>query len=337
VLWGLTVFHINRAELPKSVAAAEELLRLAERQRDVALRLAAHRAASTAFYHFGAFSPARAHQQQTLALYDPDRDRSLSFMYAADFRVNALSLLSLTLLSLGYPRQAQERMEEAVGYARQLSHPGSLALALDFAAQFCGLARDLDRLEAYAEAEISLSTAQGFFERSALVYQGYVHALRGRVEESLPLCARELAAERASGQERATPLTSMLLAEAYQKAGQPSEGLRVLEEPLRRVEYTREGWSEAELHRVRGELLLSLAEPDAHEAEACFQRAIAVAREQNAKMWELRAATSLARLWRDQGQRREAHDLLAPVYGWFTEGFDTADLKNAKALLDELA
>jgi predicted ATPase len=325
VLWGLAVFHINRAVLPKSVAATEELLRLAERQRDVALRLAAHRAASTAFYHFGAFSRARAHQEQTLALYDPDRDRSLSFMYAADFRVNALSLLSLTLLSLGYPRQAQERVEEAVGYAQQLSHPGSIALALGFACQFCGLARDLDRLEGYADAKMSVSTAQGFPDSlgSALIYQGCVHALRGGVEEGLALCARELAAKRASGHERETPLRSMLLAEAYQKAGRPSEGLRLLEEPLGRVEHTREGWSEAELHRVRGELLLSLAEPDARAAEACFQRAIAVARAQDGKMWELRAASSLARLWRDQGKRNEAHELLAAVYAWFTEGFAT--------------
>jgi predicted ATPase len=111
----------------------------------------------------------------------------------------------------------------------------------------------------------------------------------------------------------------------------------VLEEPLGRVGYTREGWIEAELHRVRGELLLSLAEPDVHEAEVCFQHAIAVAREQNAKMWELRVATSLARLWRDQGERTEAHRLLAPIYAWFTEGFDTRDLKDAKALLDVLA
>jgi predicted ATPase len=339
VLWGLTAFHVNRAELPKSLDAAEELLRLAERQRDVALRLASHRAASTAFYHFGALSRARAHQEKMLALYDHDRDHSLRFMYAADFRVSALSLLSLTLLSLGYPRQAQEGLEEAVAYAQQLSHPRSLALALGFACQFCGLTRDLESLKDYAEAEISLSTAQGFPNslRSARIHQSCVHALRG-VEEGLALCTRELAAKRVSANERERPLTSILLAEAYQNAGQPSEGLRVLEEPLGRVAHTREGWIEAELHRIRGELLLpSVAEPYSGEAEACFQRALAVAREQSARMWELRAAMSLARLWANQGRRAEAHDLLAPVYGWFTEGFDTADLKDAKALLDELA
>ena len=213
-------------------------------------------------------------------------------------------------------------------------------MALGFACQFCGLTRDLASLKDYAEAEISLSTAQGFPNslRSARIYQSCVHALRGRVDEGQALCARELAAKRASANERERPLTSILLAEAYQNAGQPSEGLRVLEEPLGRVGHTREGWIEAELHRVRGELLLaSLANANPIEAEACFQCALAVARSQAAKMWELRAATSLARLWRDRGRRAEASELLAPVYGWFTEGFDTADLKNAKALLDEIA
>ena len=147
---------------------------------------------------------------------------------------------------------------------------------------------------------------------------------------------RGLTAYRATSAELWVPYFLGLLADAQGKAGQPAEALVLLEEGLERVERTRERWYEAELCRFRGELLLSVPDPNRAEAEASFHRAIAVAREQDARMWELRAATSLARLWRDQGKPVEARDLLAPVYGWFTEGFDTADLQEAKALLEEL-
>jgi predicted ATPase len=197
----------------------------------------------------------------------------------------------------------------------------------------------MESLEACAETMVSIGTTQSLPDclLSGDLYRACVLAQRGHLDEGVALWTQSSAAKHAAGQEREKPLASILLARAYKMAGQPSEGLRVLEEPLGRVAYTREGWTEAELHRVRGELLLtSRADTDPIEAEACFQCALAVARSQAAKMWELRAATSLARLWRDQGRRAEAYDLLAPVYGWFTEGFETPDLRDAKALLDEL-
>jgi predicted ATPase len=275
-----------------------------------------------------------------LALYDCDWDRSLAFAYMADFRVNALSLLSLTLLSLGYPERALALNREALAYTRQLSHVQSFRLAVSFACLFFGLARDMESLEACAETMTSIGTTQNLPDSllAGHLHRACVLAQRGQLKEGVALWTQSSAARRAAGQERETPLAAILLAEAYQKAGQPSEGLRVLEDPLGRVEYTREGWIEPELHRVRGELLLAPpADADPIEAEACFQCALGVARSQAAKMWELRAATSLARLWCDQGRRAQAHDMLAPVYGWFTEGFDTADLKEPNGLLNELA
>ena len=153
-------------------------------------------------------------------------------------------------------------------------------------------------------------------------------------EDALVPCRRSIAAYRATGQERTLPLRLSLLAEAYREAGRAEEGLSLLEEPLGRIGRTREGWIEAELHRVKGELLLALPVPDHAGAEASYRQAIAVAREQSAKMWELRAAVGLARLWHEQDRRAEARELIAPIYGWFIEGFDTSDLKAAKVLLN---
>jgi predicted ATPase len=166
-------------------------------------------------------------------------------------------------------------------------------------------------------------------------YQGWTQVRSGRSDNGLALLQEVLVELRAGGDEDWFPHSLSLLAEAHHRAGQTREGLQLLEEALERVEKNDERWFAAEVHRLRGELSLSLS--DAGAAERCFLRAARVAREQNAKMWELRATTSLARLWRDRGRRGEASDLLAPVYAWFTEGFATADLEDAKALLEELS
>jgi predicted ATPase len=170
----------------------------------------------------------------------------------------------------------------------------------------------------------------------ATIFQGWVLAQVGEIERAITEMKVGLTAYQATSAELWVPNFLGLLAEAYGKAGQPADGLRLLDEALATTERTGERWCRAELDRLSGALLLCQAHPDEDAAEAAFHRSIAVAREQSAKIWELRAATDLARLWRDQGRRAEAHDLLAPVYGWFTEGFDTADLKEAKGLLDEL-
>jgi class 3 adenylate cyclase/predicted ATPase len=339
VLWGLTVVYVNRAELPAAREVAGEMLRLAEEQDDPVIQVAAHRANSAALYHLGDLVAARDHLERILAVYDSLRDRLPPTLYAADFRVQALCFLSATLLGLGYPDQARALGRNALLYAKELAHSQSIGLALSNACQFFGLARDMEALDAHAEELACLGTAQGFpqYLNSGVLYRGCVLAQRGHLPEGLALYMQGLVASRRAGKEREVPLASALLAEAYLKADQAAEGLGVLEEPLGRIPRTGEGWMEAELHRVRGDLLMALPQRDPGGAEACFHRAIAVACQQSGKMWELRAAISLARLWAQEGKRQNAYELLAPVYGWFTEGFDTADLKDAKALLDELA
>ena len=193
-------------------------------------------------------------------------------------------------------------------------------------------------VEEQAEALITLGTEQGFPFWLALgtIYQGWALADGGQVEAGIARVREGLAAYWATGAQHRSPYLLALAAEAHGKAGETRQALDVVAAALERVEKTGERWFEAELHRLKGEVLRALPERDQAEAEACFRRAIEVARGQSARLWELRAATSLARLWHDQGRRAEARDLLAPVYGWFTEGFDTPDLRDARALRDEL-
>jgi predicted ATPase len=339
VLWGLTVVYVHRAELPAAREVAAEMLRLAENQDDPVIKVAAHRANSAALYHLGELVTTRRHLEIVLSVYDSLRERLSPTLYSADFRVQALALLSNTLLGLGYPDQARSCGEESLLYAKELAHSQSLGLALSNACQFHGLTRDIEALETHAEALACLGATQGFpqYMNLGVLYRGCVLAMRGRIDEGLALYSQGLDATRAAGQERAVPLAAVFLAEGHLSAGRAGEGLRVLEEPLGRLALTAEGWMEAELHRVKGELLKALPDPSLAKVERCFRRSIAIARKQQARMWELRAATGLAQLWAGQGKYCEARDLLAPVYGWFTEGFDTQDLKIAKAVLDELA
>jgi predicted ATPase len=290
VLWGLTVVYVNRAELPAARKVAAEMLRLAEEQDDPVIRVAAHRANSAALYHLGDLVATRGHLERVLAAYDSLRDRLPPTLYVADFRVQALCFLSITLLGLGYPDQARACGRDALLYAKELAHPQSLGLALSNACQFFGLARDMAALEGHAEALACLGTEHGFpqYLNSGVLYRGCVLANRGHLREGLPLFMRGLATTRAAGKEREVPLASALLAEAYQRAGQAAEGLAVLEGPLSRIARTGEGWMEAELHRVKGDLLMALPRRDPGDAEERFHRAIAIARQQNARMWELR-------------------------------------------------
>jgi predicted ATPase len=240
--------------------------------------------------------------------------------------------LARVLWHLGYPDQALSCSQEAVKIAEGDSHPFSMAATLSWAAALHQLRREARRTRDVAEAALALATEQiiPFFGAQAMVLCGWALVEQGLCEEGL---RDGVAAYRATGANLETPHWLALLAEAYGKAGQTEEALSVARDALAEVERTGIRYYEAELHRLDGEIRLSFNKA---EAEACFQRAIAIAREQQAKSFELRAALSLARLWQRRGRRTAAHDLLAPVYGWFTEGFETADLKEAKALLDEL-
>jgi predicted ATPase len=238
-----------------------------------------------------------------------------------------------------YLDQARQRSQEALALAQELSHPYSVATALFFTAWLHYARREVHATQELSEAVRTLSAEYEFpFWLSAgTMLRGWALAMQAQIEEGRKQIPQGIASSRATGAEQWRPCALALLAEVYEKAAQSEEGLTVLAEALTLVDKNDERWYEAELHRLQGELLLQQF-PDNHlEAESSFQKAIDVSRHQQAKSLELRATTSRARSWQRQGKRQEAYDLLAPVYGWFTEGFDTADLKDAKALLDELA
>ena len=261
--------------------------------------------------------------------------------YSLDPGALCLSRASWVLWLLGYPDQALRRSQETLVLARALAHPHNLIIRQTCAAMFHLFRRESQAAQAQVEAAMTLSTehASRQYQAGRHILQGWFLAEQGHGAEGVAQMQQGLAAYRATGAELYRPYYLALLAEGYGKGGQAEEGLRVLAEALAAVDSSGERCWEAELYRLKGELLL--AHEDTRqtwlEAEACFHQALEVARHQQAKSWELRAAMSLARLWQRQGKRAEARELLAPVYGWFTEGFDTADLQEAKALLDELA
>jgi predicted ATPase len=313
-LYGRFIVHFQRGELAVAREAATELLRLAEDRGDAAARVTGHRVVGSALYHLGRLAESRSHLEAGLALYEPGRDRGSALVYALDTRVVCLFWLVHVLLAQGHPGQARARMAEALAYARGLAHPYTLAYALSVACTFRGRHRPGPEARAEADELVALATEHGFPLPAAVgtVVGGWALAGEGAVEEGIARMRRGLADYVATGAELWVPDLLPLLAQAYGRADRPAAGLEVLAEALDRVERTGGRWLEAELHRLRGELLLALPAPHQVEAETCFGRALAVAREQGARMWELRAATSLARLWSSQDRRVEARDLLAP-------------------------
>jgi predicted ATPase/class 3 adenylate cyclase len=336
-LYGQWVFHGVRAEHNAAREVADEFLRRAQDHQEASATVVAHRISGTGAFWRGEVAAARTHLERTLAVYDPERHRSLAFLYVQDPRVAALSALSWTLLALGYPEQARERSREALDAASELAHLNTLAYALLFACffeQFRGAGREAqDR----AEALVELSTEQNFphFLAAASMIRGWALTQSGEAETGLAQLQHGLPSWRATGAGLYEPYFLGLQGEVHGRSGAVQEGLDLVAKALDRVEETGERWFEAELHRMMGELMLRLPKADPAAAEARFVHAVATARQQGAKLWELRAATSLARLWREQGRRGEAHDLLSPLYGQLTEGFGTVDLEATRALLRE--
>jgi len=313
-------------------------------------------------------SSAREHIEQGIALYDPQQHRSLAFVYGTDIGMACRINAALVLWLLGYPDQALQRSHEAITLAQELSHPFSLSFALEFTAYLHQFRREWRLAQERAEAAIALAAEQGFAMRlsRAALLRGWALAEQGQGEEGIAQIRQGLAAWRATGAELRRTYLLTLLAEAYGKGGQVEEGLSAVAEALAAVDKAGERLWEAELYRIKGELTLqqsraSLGQvqdksqtsqnksevPNTQhltpstqaeaEAEACFHQAIEIARKQQARSLELRAVMSLSRLWQQQGKKGEARLLLAEIYGWFTEGFDTKDLQEAKALLEELA
>jgi predicted ATPase len=338
-LRGLENHYNIRAELQTAQALGEQLLTLAQQVQDSGMLLAAHRALGTTLFWLGAITSAQTHFAQGIALYDPKQHRTSAFLYGEDAGVVCHGLAAWTLWCLGYPHQGLTRSHEVVTLAQQMAYPFGLAFALGLSAIFHSFRREVRFTQERAEAAISLAKEQGFPYWMALgaLMRGWALAHQGQVQEGIEQITQGLRAYRATGAVASQPYFLALLAEAHGTMGQPAEGLMTLTEALTLAETTGERWYEPEMYRLKGQLLLQQSSDNQVEVENCFHHALAIARNQQAKSCELRTATRLARLWQQQGKRQEAHDLLAPVYNWFTEGFDTADLQEAKALLDALA
>lgn len=339
VLYGEWVFHVVRAELEAGRTAGEDLLRRAQEQNDAAAETIGNRIVGTAELLRGELVAARAHLERTLALYDPAAHRSLAFLYAQDPSVAGLSVLSWGLFALGYPEQAQARSEEALTDAKELSHRNTLGYALLYGCILSQLRGDQDEARDRANALIALAAEQGspHFLGAGIVVRGWTLGAAGELEAGIAQIRDGLTRWQTTGAGFLVPYFLSLLAELHGHAGAVKGALDIVTEALDRVEETGERWFEAELHRMMGELMLQLPRSDPTAAEARFEHAAATARHQGAKLWELRAATRLSRLWREQDRCGEAHDLLTPLYSQFTEGLGTPDLQAAGAMLREPA
>jgi predicted ATPase len=335
--YGQSLHHVFRGELDLAQRLDEDLLRLSGQREDSAGLVLGHYASGRTLMFTGRFASSRSHLEQALALYDPIRHHAL--VHQSGFQPHVLSraYLGIILFCLGYSDQALEQSSVAIAEARRLAHPPSLAASLALGNLPLSLVGDIVALDERTTQLIAVAVEQGFPYWRALgtIFRGWAQVKNGWVAEGLSLLRGGSTAYRATGAETMMPYFLTLLAEACQIAGRVEEHLTLLNEALQIVERTGERQFAAELNRHKGQLQLRQGHSEA--AEELYCKALSIAQEQEAKLWELRAAMSLARLRHDQGRRAEARDLLAPVYGWFTEGFDTADLKEANALLDELA
>jgi class 3 adenylate cyclase/predicted ATPase len=335
-LWVAQAVAFNDSDLVLELA--KQTLAHAERRRATVPLMIGHRLMGTSLIYTGDLIESRNHFDQVIELYDPTEHRPLATRLGHDLRAAALSFRSWGVWLLGFPEAGVADADRALSDARELGQAGTLMFALTIttlARIFCGnyatAIRSSDELIALADqADGALWRAWGTLHR------GRALALSGKVAEAVPVISAGISASRSTGAGYLLPLCLSDLAWAHAELGQFDDALRYISEAIMTVKTTKEKWFEAEASRVAGEITLKSPEPDAAKAQAYFEGSLATARGQQAKSWELRAAMSMARLWRDQGKPRQAFELLAPIYGWFTEGLDTADLKEARILLKNL-
>ena len=334
-LLGLWRFYLLRAELSKARELAERCLTLVERVKDPARLIIAHDTVGETLYFMGDYARARVYLEQAASQHDPSKRPSRSLM---DPGVSSLLLLGGTLWLLGYPDQGIEKSNEAVRLAEALEQRHNLASALVFNAFVHHMRRDIAKMRQRAEAAVKLARDEGFpsWLAEATIFVGWANAAEGHAREGLAQLQEGLTNRQAIGLELTQPLYLGMVAETYARLSQPLEGLDALADAIGRADRTGDRWWQADLLRLRGELTLTAYPENQAEAEAWFQRALALARQQQAKSFELRAAMSLSRLWRQHGRKSDAQHLVADVYNWFSEGFDTPDLLEAKSLLAEL-
>jgi predicted ATPase len=317
---------------------AGQFLALAEKQGATIPLMVGHRLMGTTLHYSGNFLEARAHYDRAIALYDPVEHRALSTRFGQDVRVVILCQRATTLWCLGYPAAALADAEQALKYAREIGQASTLMYGMNSAIGHA-LWGNYTAAKGLGGELIALADQIGsvFWKSLGTTVVGCAMALRGEAPDAVQAITSGLSGLRSSGATVWVSWALPHLAIAYSELGQFDDAWHCIGEALTAMETTKEKWHEAEVNRTAGEIALKSPQPDTAKAEAYFERALTIARKQQAKSLELRAATSMARLWRDQGKRDEARELLAPVYGWFTEGFDTRDLKKAKVLLNELA
>jgi predicted ATPase/class 3 adenylate cyclase len=339
VLWGLWMHHLSRAEHKDANELTKQILGVAQTTGDPDLALEAHFAAGLSTFYCADLLSAHEHLEQTISAYDPERHKGLASEYGGlDPGVCCSEYDSWTLWLLGYPDQALKRTNEAQSIAKRVGNLYTQSRALywdSLVRQFTG---QWDVLRERIEIAISMATEHGFALVLGVgpIMRGWALVTEGQAEEGIRQISQGLERYRATGTGFQLPHLLTALIEAYKKIEQPEQGLTVLAEAQALVEKTGERYFEAELQRLKGELLLVQSPDDPAEAETCFHNALEIARRQHAKSLELRAAISLARLWQRQGKEGDARKLLNDVFAWFTEGFDTADLRDAQALLNEL-
>ena len=350
VLRGLWVVHEMRAELRTARKLGEQLLALAQHLNDPDLLIEVHRALGNTLLWIGEFAHAREHLQKALALHNPEQHTALAFQYGTDPRTVCLLYETLALWVLGYPEQALRKSREALARAEAgaRQHSLSLAAALNWTGLLHQLRGEAELTSERAAAGIALAQQCGFpdWEMIGTIFREWAAAAQSPDEASVAQLQKVIVAWCATGAELLRPYFLGLLAEQYGKLGRIEKGLALLDEALAVVNTSTERFSEAELYRLRGELLLvrdanrlsaQTSTPRLNsEAESCFQKALFVARQQGAKSWELRAATSLAQQWFKQGKRESARRVLTETADWFTEGRETRDFQAAQALLAEL-
>jgi predicted ATPase len=337
VPYGQSRYHLFRGELDLAMRLDEDLLRVSRQRNDSGGLLLGHLSSGLTFMFAGRFASSRSHFEEALGLYDPISHASLVRLARVHPHITSQAPLGVVLFCLGFPDQALARSNAAIAEARGVAHPPTLAMTLDNGARLLTLIGEKTGLDQRADHLVTVTTEQSLphWGAQGTIYRGWVKVMHGDVAEGISLLRNGSTAYRATGAETGMPHYLALLSQACDIAGQVQEAVTLLDEALQIVERTGERWYAAEVNRHKGKLLLRQGHSEA--AEKFYRKALSIAVEQEAKLWELRAAASLARLRRDQDRHAEARDLLAPVYGWFTEGFDTPDLKEAKKLLDEVA
>jgi predicted ATPase len=332
--YGQSVYHMFRGEFDLALRLDEDLLRLSRQRDDSFALVLGHQSFGRNLFLVGRFASSRSHLEEALALHDPISHLALVHQVGSHPHVNSQAYLGIVLFCLGYPEQALAQTSAAITEARRLAHPPSLAANLVTGIRLHLLIENSAVLGECVNQLVVVTNEQSFpyWRAAETIFRGSVMVRNGDVAEGISLLRSGLAASRTGAW---TPHNIALLAGACEIAGQIEEGLGLLDEALQIVERTGERWLAAELNRHKGDLLLRQGHTEA--VEELYRKALSIAVEQEAKLWELRAAASLARLWTEQGRRTEAHDLLMAVYGWFTEGLDTPDLKEAKTLLDKFS